>query len=99
MHHGRRERHAEGQADLAIYLPGGEPLKAGERVMQSEYAETLATIAAHSEAALYEGPLGDILVDYMKAHGGFIGKQDLAACTTVERLPLRADYRGWEILG
>jgi gamma-glutamyltranspeptidase/glutathione hydrolase len=83
----------------AIFLPDGEPLKAGERVVQSEYAQTLATIAAHGEAALYEGPLGDILVDYMKAHGGFIGKQDLAACTTVERLPIRADYRGWEILG
>ena len=25
----------------AIYLPDGEPLKAGERVVQAEYAETL----------------------------------------------------------
>jgi gamma-glutamyltranspeptidase/glutathione hydrolase len=83
----------------AIYLPDGEPLQAGERVVQSEYAQTLTTIATHGEAALYEGPLGDILVDYMKAHGGFIGKQDLAACKTIERLPIRADYRGWEILG
>ena len=83
----------------AIFLPDGEPLKAGERVVQSEYAETLATIATHGESALYEGPLGDILVDYMKAHGGFIGKQDLAACKTIERLPVRADYRDWEILG
>ena len=83
----------------AIFLPDGEPLKAGERVVQSEYGQTLSTIATHGESALYEGPLGDILVDYMKAHGGFIGKQDLAACKTIERLPVRADYRDWEILG
>ncbi len=83
----------------AIYLPDGEPLKPGERVVQSEYAETLKHIAQHGAAALYGGPLGDILVDYMKAHGGFIAREDLTSYKTVERAPIRADYRGWEILG
>jgi gamma-glutamyltranspeptidase / glutathione hydrolase len=83
----------------AIFLPKGEPLQAGERVVQAEYAETLSTIAQHGEAALYGGPLGDILVDYMKAHGGFVGKGDLVSYKTVERAPIRADYRGWQIVG
>ena len=83
----------------AIYLPDGTPLNAGDRVVQSEYAETLATIARDGEAALYRGPLGGILVDYMKAHGGFIDREDLTSYKTVERAPIRADYRGWEILG
>src|ERR1700723_552970 len=61
----------------AIYLPNGRPLNAGDRVVQAEYAETLAHISRHGEAALYHGPLGDILVDYMKAHGGFITREDL----------------------
>src|SRR5258708_38034582 len=46
----------------AIYLPNGTPLSAGNRVVQSEYAETLSYISRHGEAALYHGPLGDILV-------------------------------------
>ena len=83
----------------AIYLPNGKPLNAGDRVVQSEYAETLSYISRHGEAALYRGPLGDILVDYMKTHGGFISREDLACYKTVERSPVRADYRGWEILG
>ena len=83
----------------AIYLPNGRPLDAGERVVQAEYAETLKYISQHGEAALYSGPLGDILVDYMSAHGGFIARQDLASYKTVERAPIRAEYRGWEILG
>ena len=83
----------------AIYLPNGKPLNAGERVVQSEYAETLIYIAQHGESALYQGPLGDVLVDYMKANGGFITRQDLTSYKTVERAPIRADYRGWEILG
>jgi gamma-glutamyltranspeptidase/glutathione hydrolase len=87
------------KAISAIYLPDGVPLKAGERVMQSEYAETLTTISQHGDKALYHGPLGDILVDYMKAHGGFITREDLTSYKTVERAPIRADYRGWEILG
>src|SRR6201995_3027681 len=87
------------KAISAIYLPNGTPLKPGELVVQSEYAETLTTISKHGESALYGGPLGDILVDYMTRHGGFITKDDLAAVETVERLPIRGDYRGWEILG
>src|SRR5258706_11192093 len=87
------------KAISAIYLPKGVPLKPGERVVQSEYAETLKYISQHGEASLYQGPLGDILVDYMKANGGFITRQDLVAYRTVERQPIRADYRGWEILG
>ena len=83
----------------AIYLPNGMPLKAGERVVQSEYAETLTYISQRGEAALYHGPLGDILVDYMKKKGGFIAREDLTRYKTVERQPIRADYRGWEILG
>ncbi|QIG96085.1 MULTISPECIES: gamma-glutamyltransferase [unclassified Bradyrhizobium] len=83
----------------AIYLPGGTPLKPGERVVQAEYAETLKYIAVHGDNALYQGPLGDILVDYMKKHGGFVAQEDLAAYKTVERQPIRCDYRGWEILG
>jgi len=83
----------------AIYLPKGEPLKAGERVVQAEYAETLTHISKHGEDALYRGPLGDILVDYMMKNGGFIRKDDLTSYKTVERLPIRCDYRGWEILG
>jgi gamma-glutamyltranspeptidase/glutathione hydrolase len=87
------------KAISAIYLPNGTPLNASERVVQAEYAKTLATISRDGEAALYQGPLGDILVDYMKDHGGFVSREDLASYRTVERSPVRADYRGWEILG
>jgi gamma-glutamyltranspeptidase/glutathione hydrolase len=83
----------------AIFLPGGAPLAVGARVVQAEYAETLRTIAEHGESALYAGPLGDILVDYMAKTGGFIARDDLTGYRTVERQPIRADYRGWTILG
>jgi gamma-glutamyltranspeptidase/glutathione hydrolase len=82
-----------------IYLPEGNPLKVGERVVQSEYAETLTRIAKDGEGALYNGPLGKILVDYMKTNGGFITQADLDWYKPKEREPIKASYRGWEILG
>ena len=84
------------KAISAIYLPKGVPLKAGERVVQSEYAETLTYISQHGEAALYHGPLGDILVDYMKANGGFITREDL---TTLQDRRAPADPRRLSRLG
>ncbi|MBS0528875.1 MAG: gamma-glutamyltransferase, partial [Proteobacteria bacterium] len=73
-----------------IYFRNGSPLKPGDRVVQAEYAETLTLIAREGESALYGGPLGDILADYMKAHGGFITREDLTSYKTVERAPIRA---------
>ena len=35
----------------------------------------------------------------MEKTGGFIRRNDLKAYKTVERRPIRADYRGWTILG
>jgi gamma-glutamyltranspeptidase / glutathione hydrolase len=83
----------------AIFLPDGTALKPGERLVQAEYAQTLRSIAKHGEQALYDGPLGDIMVDYMRSREGFVGKDDLASYKAVERAPIRADYRGWQILG
>jgi gamma-glutamyltranspeptidase/glutathione hydrolase len=83
----------------AIYFRNGRPLEAGDRVVQAEYAETLKLIARDGEGALYGGPLGDILADYMQAHRGFVTRNDLKSYKTVERAPIRGSYRGWEILG
>jgi gamma-glutamyltranspeptidase/glutathione hydrolase len=76
-----------------IYLPQGRPLGVGERVVNAEYAETLTFISQRGEAALYGGPLGDILVDYMEKNGGFIRREDLDWYKTKERTPIKA-WRG-----
>src|SRR3546814_9204915 len=50
---------AEAAGDLAqnaeiaqLYLPGGKPLPAGSKLVQSDYAASLRQIAAHGPAAL-----------------------------------------------
>jgi gamma-glutamyltranspeptidase/glutathione hydrolase len=80
-------------------MPDGTPLKPGARLVQGDYAEALTLISQHGEAALHDGPLGDLLVECMEKTGGFVSREDLAGYDVVERLPIRGRYRGWEIIG
>ena len=82
-----------------LFLPGGVPLRAGHRVVQTEYAETLRAIARDGAGALHGGPLGDALADTLSRAGGLVRREDLAAYRVIEREPIRGTYRGFEILG
>ena len=97
---------AETASDLArfpdsvrVFLPGGAPLAKGDRLVQPEYAATLRTIASDGPGALYGGALGRRVAEHMARHGGLITLDDLAGYRTVERVPVRGTYRGFEIAG
>ncbi|HEV7545077.1 MAG TPA: gamma-glutamyltransferase family protein, partial [Reyranella sp.] len=83
----------------ARLMPDGTPLKPGARLVQGDYAEALTLISQQGEAALHDGPLGDLLVECMEKTGGFVSREDLAGYDVVERAPIRGRYRGWEIIG
>ena len=62
----------------ALFLPGGSALRAGRRVVQPEYAQTLRTIARHGADALHGGELGAALAATMSRTGGLVSLEDLA---------------------
>ena len=83
----------------ARLLPDGDPLKAGERLVQGDYAEALTLISQQGEAALHGGPLGDLLVECMEKHRRLRLARGSRRLRVVERTPIRGRYRGWEIVG
>ncbi|GLH80269.1 gamma-glutamyltransferase [Bradyrhizobium sp. SSBR45G] len=83
----------------ALFLPGGEPVKPGTRVIQADYASSLRLIAQDGPGALYGGPLGAALAAYMAKNDGLIDAADLAAFKVIERAPIRGVYRSHEIIG
>ncbi|MBS0538654.1 MAG: gamma-glutamyltransferase [Proteobacteria bacterium] len=83
----------------ARLLPKGMPLKAGERLVQGDYAEALELIAQTGEGALHGGPLGDRLAECMEKNGGLVSRRDLTEYRVTERAPIRGTYRGWELIG
>jgi gamma-glutamyltranspeptidase/glutathione hydrolase len=80
-------------------VPDGHPLKAGDHLVQADYAEALSLIAKEGETALHGGALGDRLVECMERSGGFIRREDLLDYRVIERAPIRGRYRDWEIIG
>lgn len=97
---------AEVAADLVldpeisrIFLPGGQPLAAGTRVVNEAYAETLRTVVRHGPAALYGGQLGTALVQDMAKGDGYLALPDLLRYRTRDLEVLRIPYRGFEITG
>lgn len=97
---------AEAAQDLALdpeiarhLLPEGRPLQAGARLVMTDYARTLATIAAQGPDAFYKGALAEAIADHMADAGGLITRDDLAAVETVARAPVEGQYRGHRIFG
>jgi gamma-glutamyltranspeptidase/glutathione hydrolase len=87
-------------AEIArLYLPGGTPIQPGARLVTSDYAETLRSIARDGPELLYTGALGRHYADHMAKAGGFITRDDLTSYRTIEREALRGTYRGFDIVG
>jgi gamma-glutamyltranspeptidase/glutathione hydrolase len=82
----------------AVFFPGGEAVKPGTRLVQSDLARTLKLIAVDGPRAFYEGPVADSLVAEEQRGGGIITKEDLRRYTPEWRTPITANYRGYTLL-
>jgi gamma-glutamyltranspeptidase/glutathione hydrolase len=76
---------------------GSHDWKAGDRLVQTDLAETLHQIAEQGPDAFYTGPIADKIVAEMKAGGGLITKADLAGYQAHPRTPIHGTYRGYDV--
>ena len=77
----------------------GAPLVAGDRLVQSDLAATLARIRTHGARGFYEGRTADLLVAAMERWGGLITHDDLKHYRAVERPAVHSSYRALEVIG
>ncbi len=75
----------------------GAPLKAGDRLLQSDLAESLRSVAKGGATEFYKGEIARRLVAEMKANKGLITAQDLADYRAVIREPVHGRYRGFDV--
>jgi len=81
-----------------IFLkPDGVALEHGDRLVQSDLAASLETIATDGARAFYEGPLGEKIAAAVRANGGIMTLDDLKNYRAIVRPPVRGTYRGYEI--
>ena len=82
-----------------IFLrPDASVKQAGDPIALDDLAATLETIAAHSAAGFYAGPVAEKIVAAVRAAGGRMTTQDLADYRAVERKPVSGTYRGYTIV-
>ncbi|MCP3404247.1 gamma-glutamyltransferase [Bradyrhizobium sp. CCGB01] len=78
--------------------PDGTPLGEGDRLVQSDLAETLSAVAAQGPRGFYEGPVADKLAKAVTDAGGIMTPADLTSYQAVIRAPVRGTYRGYDIV-
>jgi gamma-glutamyltranspeptidase / glutathione hydrolase len=82
----------------ATYLVDGERAPvAGEWFRNPDYATTLRLIAVEGPEVFYGGTLGERVVEGLRALGGFLELEDLAAHESAWVEPISAPFRGYRL--
>ena len=82
----------------AIFLNKGQPWKPGQRLVQTDLANSLSLIAKGGTTAFYHGPIAAKIAAASKAGGGIITTADFANYKARELKPLECDYRGYHMI-
>lgn len=94
----RRPFFARLPATAAIFgKAGGSPFREGELFRQPALAKTLREVAAHGPVHMYRGAWARRFVASVRADGGKLAMDDLAAYRPVWGEPLRSEYRGFDV--
>jgi gamma-glutamyltranspeptidase/glutathione hydrolase len=75
-----------------------EEWKAGDRLIQSELANTLERISQTGKDGFYGGPTARYIVDCMRRQNGLITREDLESYQPVWRKPVTGNYRNYRII-
>ncbi len=90
------------EATRAYFLTeDGTAKAAGTTLRNPAFARTLRVIAAKKSSALHDGPLAAEIVEAVKTeeNGGILTLRDLTDYAVIERAPVCAPYRGYEVCG
>jgi gamma-glutamyltranspeptidase/glutathione hydrolase len=85
-------------AARALFLPDGQPLRAGDRLVQAELAATIRAVAESGAAAFYQGRRAQRAVDQLRAMGSAMTLADWAGYRAAVLPPLCAPWRGYTLL-
>ena len=82
----------------AAFAPGGHVLREGETFRSAELGDTIERLGTEGAAPFYTGDVASAVVAFLEERGGALTSDDLSRYAAVERAPVRAAYRGREVL-
>ena len=81
-----------------IYLNDDKPWPVGSMLKNPDLAATLDKIAKGGNEVFYEGEIADRIIDLVEKDGGILTREDLKNFKVRVLKPVRASYRGYELL-
>ena len=81
-----------------IFFRNGEPLMAGDLLVQKDLGETLTLISKKGPAGFYKGSTAQKIQRDMRLNGGLIGLKDLRNYKAKYREPIEFDYKDLSIV-
>ncbi len=93
----RAEDLSRSPAAAEVFLRDGGPPTPVDRIVQPDLTQTLRSLATDGPDVLYDGPLGQTIIDETQANGGLLTMDDLRAYRTERRPPLAGSYRGYNL--
>ena len=81
-----------------IYLNDDKPWPVGSMLKNPDLAATLDKIAKGGKEVFYEGEIADRIIDLVEKDGGILTREDLKNFKVRVLKPVRASYRGYELL-
>jgi gamma-glutamyltranspeptidase / glutathione hydrolase len=90
--------HERLEGTRALYAPDGRPLGEGDVFRFPELGDALERFAAEGAEPFYRGEVAAALSGFVREHGGTLGPTDLEEYEAIERRPVRAGFRGAEVL-
>jgi gamma-glutamyltranspeptidase / glutathione hydrolase len=82
----------------ALYAPEGRPLGEGDVFRFADLGDAFERFADEGAEPFYRGEVAAALSGFVREHGGTLGPTDLAGYEAFERAPVRAPFRGTEVL-
>ncbi len=93
------ERFKQDPESAKIFLkPDGTPWQPGDRLIQTDLANTLELISNQGADAFYQGEIPKKVEQASKQHNGLLTKEDFANFTITETPPITCTYRGYEFI-
>jgi gamma-glutamyltranspeptidase/glutathione hydrolase len=80
-----------------VFLPGGRPPQAGDRMKNPALAATLRRIGREGRAGFYDGPVMRDILARLKELGGLHEAEDFDAQRSDWVEPIHTEYRGCEV--
>lgn len=88
----RQATFSQNAAARQIFLPQGQALKIGDRLVQTDLAKTLKILSSHPQS-FYRGTVADAIATDMTRNGGLVSRQDLQAYRPTWRTPVCGQFR------